>query len=426
MAGYEVRKARIRPGFATRGTLEEEQRRHFSDVDSEQFRRISLSPVEQRPVPVAPPLGSRTRIEGDERETPAVGPGERTSTYVLHGSSSGMDARTRKHACTLRGLGVRLWELISPPHHQRLSTAAYQSNSSQFSEAIQRPTRTSIGTATIFRGRPIRESLLRFLFGLPFWKGRKGARTQHGVNLALSRILSNRANELYRWSTPRTCPPHPAINPPPSETPRGPLQKQPRPFDQQLPPLTNSTKSPDCRHPPQTIARHRHPPEPTIHCRVLLLPVPNPPNPSSQTQLLASKTASAPALALGPPPATKVLPQRTTARTRPACAARAQHHGTVEVANRTAPVAASLRAESRPARARPRRLAPRDSGSWVASCRGWRAVVGGELSWRGVGGGGGGVIYSVVSRYCGREGSGRDPLCFFGVETGERLVTGDW
>lgn len=47
-------------------------------------------------------------------------------------------------------------------------------------------------------------------------------------------------------------------------------------------------------------------------------------------------------------------------------------------------------------------------------------IVGGELSWRGVGGGGGGgAIYSVVSRYCGRERSGRDPLCFLGEVTGE-------
>lgn len=34
---------------------------------------VQLSPVELRPVPAAPPMGSRTRIEGDERETPAVG-----------------------------------------------------------------------------------------------------------------------------------------------------------------------------------------------------------------------------------------------------------------------------------------------------------------------------------------------------------------
>lgn len=42
--------------------------------------------------------------------------------------------------------------------------------------------------------------------------------------------------------------------------------------------------------------------------------------------------------------------------------------------------------------------------------------MGGEL-WRGDGSreaaGGGGVICEVVSRYCGREGSGRDGNCFW-------------
>jgi hypothetical protein len=64
---------------------------------------------------------------------------------------------------------------------------------------LQRPTRVSIGTGTIFRGRPVRDSSSSWLL-----RHDAKEQTRFDVNLALSRVAISQTEHLQRvveWST---------------------------------------------------------------------------------------------------------------------------------------------------------------------------------------------------------------------------------